>query len=382
MTFRINGIKQKQTDTTPIVLVVETDSELLVRKLLEKYNILILSINEYTADPKLFGDVWAKIKRWFDGITVVSTGTSVEEVCEKLLDLWLEIAEINSFTKPLSKEEVQMIFDSTLARVQARQTAEQQIISSRKEEQKKIYDDPKLARSKVIVEWIFARIPMILQSLWWDITSQEIKHINVLQEDLKKLRMGNNYEKIRDLASEILTRMQQMEEVTLSLHPEQAKNVIDGSIVTDQDIQREEMRLLYTQQKKILWAKISLVGDDYALFGSLSLFRKFFQKDLWHMISSPSKRLYYLHDTALICVGFLLSLAGIFVVYNLLFPTLDNLDGLRLQFIRRWTLGLLLRIGAFWRKKNILNLILLYGATILVYRFLVEFITTNFALVT
>jgi hypothetical protein len=64
--------------------------------------------------------------------------------------------------------------------------------------------------------------------------------------------MGNNYEKIRDLASEILARMQQMEEVTLSLHPEQAKNVIDGSIVTDQDIEREETKLLYTQQKKLL----------------------------------------------------------------------------------------------------------------------------------
>jgi len=63
MTFRINGIKQKQTDTTPIVLVVETDSELLVRKLLEKYNILILSLTDYTTDPKLFGDVRAKIKR-------------------------------------------------------------------------------------------------------------------------------------------------------------------------------------------------------------------------------------------------------------------------------------------------------------------------------
>ena len=63
MTFRINGIKQKQTDSTQITLVAITDSSLLVRKLLEKYNILVLSINEYTQDPKTFGDVRAKIKR-------------------------------------------------------------------------------------------------------------------------------------------------------------------------------------------------------------------------------------------------------------------------------------------------------------------------------
>lgn len=64
--------------------------------------------------------------------------------------------------------------------------------------------------------------------------------------------MGNNYEKIRDLATEMLTRMQHMEDQMLSLHPEQAMQVIDGSIVTDQDIAKEEMRLLYTQKKKLL----------------------------------------------------------------------------------------------------------------------------------
>ena len=382
MTFRINGIKQKQTDTTSIVLVVETDSELLVRKLLEKYNILVLSISDYTTDPKLFGDVWAKIKRWFDGITVVSEGTNVEEVCEKLLDLGLEIADINSFSKPLSKDIVDDMLATLGEKVKVKQTTEQQVISSKKEEQKKIYDDPKLARSKVIVEWIFGRIPMIIQGLEWQISSQEIKHIASLQEDLKKLRMGNNYEKIRDLAAEILVRMQQMEELTLTLHPEQAKYIIDGSIITDQDIQREEMKLLYTQQKKTLWAKVSLIGDDYALFGKLSLLRNFFQKDLRHMIGSPSTWMYYLHDTLLVCIWFLLSVAGGFIVYNLLWATLDNLSGLRLQLIRLWTLWLVLRIWSFWKKKNIGNLILLYGLTLLAYRLLIKLITTNFALIT
>ena len=382
MTFRINGIKQKQTDTTSIVLVVETDSELLVRKLLEKYNILVLSINDYTADPKLFGDVRAKIKRWFDGITVVSEGNNVEEVCEKLLSLELDVSDINSFTKPLPKDEVDTLLLRIHEKVKAKQIAEQQIISSKKEEQKKIYDDPKLARSKIIVEWIFGRIPMILQGLEWQISSQDIKQINVLQEDLKKLRMGNNYEKIRDLATEMLTRMQHMEDQMLSLHPEQAMQVIDGSIVTDQDIAKEEMRLLYTQKKKLLWANISVIKDDYALFGTLSLFRKFFQKDLRHMICSPTKRLYYLHDTLLVCIWFLLSVAGGFIVYNLLWPTIDNLDGLRIQLIRGGLWGLLLRIGTFRKKKNIRNLILIYGLTLLAYRLLIEFITTNFALVT
>ena len=128
MTFRVNGIKQKQSDTTPIVLVVETDSELLVRKLLEKYTILVLSIDEYKQDPKLFGDVWAKIKRGFDGITIVSQGTDVKKVCENLLDMGLEIAEINSYSNPLPTEAMQALIDSSRTAIQMKQAMEMQTI--------------------------------------------------------------------------------------------------------------------------------------------------------------------------------------------------------------------------------------------------------------
>jgi hypothetical protein len=381
MTFRVNGIKQKQTDTTPIVLVVETDSELLVRKLLEKYNILVLSINEYTQDPKLFGNVRAKIKRWFDGITIVSEGSDVKVVCDNLLDLWLEITEINSYTKPLETEAIKALLDSSRIAIQMKQTTEMQAIQGKKEEKKKIYADPKLARAKVVVERIFERIPMLFESLKGQLESQEIKHIHTLQDDLKKLRMGNNYEKIRDLASEILEIMEHMEELTINLHPEQAHEIIKDSIVTDQDVQKEEMRLLYTQQKKALWAKISLLGNDYALFGKISLFWKFFQKDLVHLLMSPSTVLYYVHDTALVCVGFLLSMAGGFVVYNLLWPTVDNLDTFWFHLITWWILGLLLWLGSFWKKKSIGNLLLIYGVTILMYLLLIRLLTINFALV-
>lgn len=122
--------------------------------------------------------------------------------------------------------------------------------------------------------------------------------------------MGTNYEKIRDLAGEILLRMQNKEELFYRLHSENAKLVIDGSVVTDQDVAREEMKLLYTQQRKFLGAKISVLTEQYALFGRASLWWIFFQKDIWRVISSPSTRLYYLYDTALLCVGLLLSMAG------------------------------------------------------------------------
>ena len=259
MTFRINGIKQKQTDATSIVLIVETDSELLVRKLLEKYTILVLSLSEYLDPPEKFGDIWAKVKRGFDGITVVSQGDSVENVCENLLDMGLDILEINSFSHPRDADDVKKILETARVTIQDRQVAQQQIIQTKKDEQKKIYNDPRLYRAKIVVERIFARMPIIIEQLKDQLSSQEIARIDSLQEDLKKLRMGNNYEKIRDLANEILLRMQDMEVSLLKLHPEQTNYQIPDSVVSDQDLQREETRLLYTQQRKALGARVSLL---------------------------------------------------------------------------------------------------------------------------
>ncbi len=61
MAFRVHGIKQLQHETIQVSFVVRTDSSLLARKLLEKYNILLLSLTEYTHNIESFGDIRAKV---------------------------------------------------------------------------------------------------------------------------------------------------------------------------------------------------------------------------------------------------------------------------------------------------------------------------------
>ncbi|MEI7919152.1 MAG: hypothetical protein WCH65_02875 [bacterium] len=48
MTFSVNGIKQENNEKFPIELLVCVDAPLLARKILEKTNILILSLKEFS----------------------------------------------------------------------------------------------------------------------------------------------------------------------------------------------------------------------------------------------------------------------------------------------------------------------------------------------
>jgi hypothetical protein len=64
--------------------------------------------------------------------------------------------------------------------------------------------------------------------------------------------MGNNYENIKELVSDILRWMREMEKMILNLHPERAKLLVEDSLLTDLDLEREEIKLLYAQKRKLL----------------------------------------------------------------------------------------------------------------------------------
>lgn len=379
MAFRVHGIKQLQHETIQVSFVVRTDSSLLARKLLEKYNILLLSLTEYTHNIESFGDIRAKVAWWFDGIILVLEEPSLEVACEKLLSLWLHLVEINSFSHPIPKEQMQSLLDIILSHIQEHQAINKEVQEKKQEAQKKIYLDPKLEKAKQATERIFQRLLLLEPQLTF-LPTKELSYIKVLKDELKKLRMGNNYEKIFDVAGQLLRRMLDAEQ-TLLLTKNNNTSIVPWSVVTEKDVELQEVSLLYAKQKKLLGFNISLFTDDYALFGNISLFWRFLQKDFLALFRKPEVCLYYIYDLLLLFVSLLLIFAGGFVIYNFLWPTLDRLESFRLEAMKIWVLGLLLRIGSFWKKMNIYRLIFLFLAIWISYWILTKLIIINFALV-
>jgi hypothetical protein len=82
------------------------------------------------------------------------------------------------------------------------------------------------------------------------IPAQEVKKLLSMEEDLKKLKLGNNYEKIRDLAVQIMRIMQSREDIYFTAQEAHAQTLLPDSIVTDIDLAKEEVRKLYTSKMK------------------------------------------------------------------------------------------------------------------------------------
>ncbi len=378
MTFRVNGIKQEVSSTSPLELLVLTDSSLLVRKLLEKNNILVLSIKEYRQEVKKFWDVYATIKRWLDEIQLVSNQKDIKTACLLFLHAGFVLLDINMYSKPLSHEATQTLLETCRQEIAQEKSVRVKQAETQKAEEKKIYADPHLAAAKEVLVWIFERTALVLERVKGTITINELKTINTLQEELKKLRMGNNYEKIKETGGQLLAMIQDMEDK--SFVGGDTKPLIPGSIITESDIQKEELKQEYVLQFKKLGSHIALKNEDYAILGNTALFRKFFQKDLVNFFADPVGILFHLYDIAELCIVALLVIVGAFLIFNALYFVMDNLSWVYYRMMKFGCLGLLLFIWKYIKKQDIFNLILIYGATIIVYLLLTHALIANFAL--
>jgi hypothetical protein len=109
-----------------------------------------------------------------------------------------------------------------------------------------------LIAAKEVIARIFEKTPIVLDSVKLKLTPQELKRISSLQEELRKLRMGNNYEKIRDVGKDLIAIIQKIDEQHFFGLRSQAKPLIKNSEVTDIDLEKEEAKQAYVLQLKKL----------------------------------------------------------------------------------------------------------------------------------
>lgn len=380
MAFLIHCIKEKQSDDNQIDLIALHESSSQVRQFLIDNKILLLSISEYNSRPEDYADTWANIKRWDTSMMVVSKGENIQTVAEYLLDIGLDVLDINSYSMPQNQKIIEDILRTSREKVQEAKLIEQKERKEQKDRQKQIYWDPRLDDVKAVSVWIFERIPAVMEMVQWQVSAAEIRKINTLVESLKKLKMGNNYESIRDVAHHVLLWMREVEKHFSNALQAQKQYLIPWSLMTDVDLERQEMLLLYAQKKKLLGIDIASLDDQFLIGGRFSIFLYFFVKDIVNTFSSPATVLYHLYHTILLGLWFLLGSAGVFMIYTLFSPAGYPIDLLRPHFVSLGTLWLLLWIGSLFAKKHLGYMLLIFVCVFGGYRLLLKFLIATFAL--
>jgi hypothetical protein len=288
MTFSVNGIKQEKNERYKVEMLVCVDAPLLARKILEEENVLILSLKEYSEDKETFGDIYFTINLNFQEITMVTTYTDIQEACDFFTFVGFSITNINSYSKPLTKTEVLAIIEKAQRDAELKRIQVQEQLDKKEAQERKVYQDAHLEAAKKIIVRVFEKVEETTKRSAGTVAILDTKRIHDLTEELRKLRMGTNFEKIRDTIQELFAIMETIDNEWYASIQNPSTTILPGSIVTPVDVDRELDRMETTKILKSLNAKIAGKNQDYVLFGSSAIFWKFLQKDLSLKISNVS----------------------------------------------------------------------------------------------
>ncbi len=380
MTFSINGIKQEKKEKYTVEILVCVDAPLLARKILEHTNILILSLKEFSTENTRFGDVYFTIKLNFQDIDIVTKYEDIQQACDFFTLLWFDIYKINSYAHPISDQKSATIIAKSKNIALSKKILIQDQIQKEEEENKKVYEDVHLQSAKKIIVHVFEKIETTVKRSEQYIEIQDMKKLKTLAEDLKKLRMGTNFEKISESIQEIFKILEKINTEYYLRIETTNDTIFPKSCVTSLDVIKETERMENIKILKSLGAKISLKNQDYVILGSSAIFWKFLQKDFISKCSDIWWLLYTVYDIVEFLLIWIIIMLAIYIYINELYMFSPNHYGLVFSLITIGVRGIIVCIARYFRNKMIGRDIIIVWIWIVLHYILMRIITTNLAL--
>lgn len=313
-------------------------------------------------------------------IALVSKYTDIEEACEFFSFIGFTLQTINSNVHPISPEYSAEIIAKAKEKSLKKHQIQDKYTQEKEAEKNKMYADEKLQSVKEVVLKIFEKVATTITRAESIIDIQEMKKITALTEELKKLRMGTNFEKISEVIQKIFVWLEKIDNQRFDLKEKESECISSESVVRFTDVERELERMENVEILKSIGMKVSMKNKDYAVFGNSALFWKFLQKDIFAKFSNIPKILSSAYDIVEFILLIVVSLLAVYVLFNQIYMFSDNQFGLAYSLMVVGLRGMVVFAARYFRNKNMGRLLLVIVVAILLHYILLRLVTTNFAL--
>ena len=207
-----------------------------------------------------------------------------------------------------------------------------------------------------------------------------MKKIQELTEELRKDRMGTNFEKIRGTIKDILIWIEKINTVWYISMQNPEATIASDTLITTIDIDQELDRLENIKILKSLHATIAVKNQDYAIFGLSAIFWKFLQKDMRYKLTNFGWILYSFYDVTEFILLIVVTLLGVYTLANERYLFSTSRFGLAFSLISIGIRWFVLFVARQVRNKSIGRLLLILLFAIFFHYLLLWMVTTNFAL--
>ena len=353
MYFHIIGIKEDKNDKFNINIVLETNSISIAKDFLYFYNIVVLSISEYKKPISSFWELEISINHKQKNIKMFSSFEDIYTAlkCFTMIGFDITYANFTNENKLLDNE-VSEIIHKVKKEVAELQEIAKQEIQEQKEKEKKIYKDQKLNKILDISLSATKQIDLLLNNIDISkISHDKIRDIKLLSQELIKLRMGRNVDKMVEVLEKTYHKIYEIQQESIS--HKTPKLLIPWSSISDLEMEQEAFKYQKAQNIKKIWTKRSKTDSYYLSFETVAIYINFLLKDIKLFFKNISLFFYKLFDYLEIFFIFIILSLSIFLRFSKVSYSLSQNLFLYYFLIQSSVYWFVINIFKIFRKKTI-----------------------------
>ena len=384
MFYEITGIKEQNDGAINIHVLIDHDSPKQLRDSLQAMDIIILGIKESFSSPEERGKTRA-MATYPDGMEheIVQQEADPFEAAIFLFMLGFEVTSVNTIDNKLDPDKISKIVSDAKDEVTEELSEQKAEIVQAQTKSRKVYEDKELLKLQNILDEIFDYLQKLYPKIEGVIIPERISRLHKLEEQLRKLKMGRNPTKIKELLTIFFKLLDKIAENYLKHMKENnisAKKILPESEIVERELIEEYHKLKRSETVKTLNIKKNK-SDSYYIFTEKHwIFIKFLKKDILHKLGDTTLLWYKTFDLLqfmliVVCVELGFLLWGQKILGNG-----QESQHIFIVLIHLGILAILLFVLSFFRKKNMWRLLLLLILWIGLYFLVSQIVMMNFAL--
>lgn len=281
MIFHVVAIKELFWKRFTIDLLFFWLNEEKIRDILREYKLIALELYEYQKEK-----VWQYwiikilIDFQWENIVLLTNATDIENVVYQLSLVWFDIKNINyvNESKKIEENAVNAVMKAEKEKASKWIEEQNDIVEKKKKKDEEIFDNQRLLRTQNLWKQLLEEIPVFLDKAGDIISKAELKALHDQLQELSKLEMWSNTEKMASYLEEIYNNYSKLQQKYLTIH--ESPNIdVSWSVISNAYLTSEIAKLEKAKDlQKVWWAKSS---EDtlYAMLWWMLLYFKLIKRD-------------------------------------------------------------------------------------------------------
>ena len=258
MIFHVVAIKELFEKKYTVDLLFFWLPEEKVRDILREYKLVVLELYEY--EKNKIESYWViKVLINFDGeeIRLLSNAAELEDEIYLLSLIWFDVKNINyvSEEKKIEQNAINAVLETEKAKAAEWIKWQNDAIEQSKKKNEEMFDDQKLEKTQKLAKDLLEKIPVFIEKAKDTLSKNDLKELHNQQQELSKLEMWSNVEKISSFLEIVYNNYSKLEQEFLEI--QESPNIeIAWSNVSDAYLISELTKLEKAKSlQKLWWAK-------------------------------------------------------------------------------------------------------------------------------